>query len=270
MAAFTYRAVDRGGKPQSGVLEAASAVSARADLAGARAPAGRGRGEPWHGGPARGALAPRRAAAGGRGARPHADHPPARDADRQRRAYRGRAAHGGAAECAAGGGGAPERARRGAGRAQLRPGAGRVSGGVLGVLPRLGGGGRAVGPARPGDAPPGGLRREPRAQRPGDPARADLSGAARPGVRRDRRPADDLRHAGHRPGLHRARRRPAAPDARPDRRQRGAALLGARRRADARRGRDRLAALAGGCGQPPAPSPAAGGEPRQRPASCGG
>ena len=32
MAAFTYRAVDRGGKPQSGVLEAVSAVSARADL----------------------------------------------------------------------------------------------------------------------------------------------------------------------------------------------------------------------------------------------
>jgi general secretion pathway protein F len=32
MAAFTYRAVDRTGKPQSGVLEAASAVSARADL----------------------------------------------------------------------------------------------------------------------------------------------------------------------------------------------------------------------------------------------
>jgi general secretion pathway protein F len=32
MAAFTYRAVDPGGKPQSGVLEAVSAVSARADL----------------------------------------------------------------------------------------------------------------------------------------------------------------------------------------------------------------------------------------------
>ena len=46
MAAFTYRAVDRTGKPQSGVLEAASAVSARAGPAGARAAAGRGRGQP--------------------------------------------------------------------------------------------------------------------------------------------------------------------------------------------------------------------------------
>jgi general secretion pathway protein F len=51
MAAFTYRAVDRGGKAQSGVLEAVSAVAARADLrargllpvavAASRAPAGR-------------------------------------------------------------------------------------------------------------------------------------------------------------------------------------------------------------------------------------
>ena len=189
MAAFTYRAVDRSGKPQSGVLEAASAVAARQDLrargllpvevAASRGTAGR---------PAGAAVAARRAAAGGRGARPDADHPAARDADRQRRAHRGRAAHGGAAEPAAGGGGAAQRARRGAGRPQLRPGAGRVSGGVLGVLPRLGDGGRAVGPARPGDAPPGELRREPRAQRPGDPARAALSGAARPGVARDHRP----------------------------------------------------------------------------------
>ena len=69
MAAFTYRAVDRGGKPQSGVLEAVSAVSARADLrargllpvavAASRGTAGRAAGRSLLGAPTAGRSPPR-------------------------------------------------------------------------------------------------------------------------------------------------------------------------------------------------------------------
>ena len=182
VGAFTYRAVDRGGKPRSGVLEAASAAAARQDLR------------------ARGLLPVEVAASGRRGrararrrvprlrplccrhrrARPHADHPPARDPDRQRRPDRGRAAH-----------------RR---RSRARPGSpslllnvraavleGRSFGQALADYPAVFSeyyrasvtAGEQSGQLDQVMRHLADLRREPLAQRPVDAARAALSGAPR-------------------------------------------------------------------------------------------
>ena len=270
MAAFTYRAVDRGGKPQSGVLEAVSAVSARADLrargllpvavAASRGTAGRPAGRSLLGGlrPAVGArdltlITRQLATLIGSGVR-------IEDALRtvaQQSAPRVAAVLLNVRAAVLDG--------RSFGQAlteypavfsefyRASVAAGEQSGQLDQVMRHLA------------------AFVESRARN----AQAIQLALIYPallaaGVRRDHRPADDLRHAGHRPGLHRARRRPAAPDARPDRRQRGAALLRARRRADARRGRDRLAALAGGSRQPPARAPAAGARTASARGSCSG
>ena len=253
------RAVDRVGSAASGVLEAASAAAARQDLrARGLLPvevAASGREvQPERAGESR-AFA--RLCCRHRRARPHAAHPPARDADRQRRPDRGRAPHRRAAEPAPGRLHPAQRPRRRARGPQLRPGAGRLSGGLLGILPRLGHRRRAVGPARPGDAPP--RRPSSRAARATPSrcsSRCSTRASSRARVARHHHHADDLRDARHHPGLHLPRRRPAAADPRPDRAQRGGARL-----------RPRRAGVVLGARAPRLPPLAAA--PANRPASTG-